>query len=346
VVHFDTYGKANAATGQALQPDSIFRIASMTKPITGVAMMQLYERGKWKLEDPVSKYIPEFANLQVKQSGGGTQPQKSPMIMAQLMSHSAGFGVSAVYADADLGATDLQGMIDKLKQLPLETQPGTAWDYGPSVNIQGYIVEKLSGQSLDAYFADHIFKPLAMVDTGFWVPPEKANRVVAIHTYDADGKIIAQPNQKVTTSKPAFLAGSGGLMSTAADYWRFSQAMGNGGVLNGKRILKAETVKLMRTNVLKPGVKIDLYGPVQEGLGFGMDFAIVMGTKAANTAQGIDSFYWGGAFGTWFWIDPTNDVIFVGMIQNLNGSVPTGGTPLVRPLSVAATYHALTDPAK
>jgi len=346
VVHFDTYGKASAATGQALQPDSIFRIASMTKPITGVAMMQLYEQGKWKLEDPVSKYIPEFANLQVKKAGGGTEPQKSPMIMAQLMSHSAGFGVSAVYNDVDLGATDLRGMIDKLKNLPLETQPGTAWDYGPSVNIQGYIVEKLSGQSLDAYFADHIFKPLRMVDTGFWVPPEKANRVVAIHTYDADGKIIAQSNQKVTTSKPAFLAGSGGLMSTAADYWRFSQAMGNGGVLNGKRILKAETVKLMRTNVLKPGVKIDLYGPVQEGLGFGMDFAVVMDTKAANTAQGIDSFYWGGAFGTWFWIDPTNDVIFVGMIQNLNGSVPTGGTPLVRPLSVAATYKALTDPAK
>src|SRR6185503_93541 len=105
--HFDTYGKANAATGQALQPDSIFRIASMTKPITGVAMMQLYEQGKWKLDDPVSKYIPEFANLQVKKPGGGTEPQKSPMIMAQLMSHSAGFGVSAVYNDVDLGATNL-----------------------------------------------------------------------------------------------------------------------------------------------------------------------------------------------------------------------------------------------
>jgi len=346
VVHVDTYGKSNAASGQALQPDSIFRIASMTKPITGVAMMQLYEQGKWKLTDPVARYIPEFANLTVKTASGGTEPQKSPMTMAQLMSHSAGFGVSAVYNDVDLGATDLQGMIDKLKVLPLETQPGTAWDYGPSVNIQGYIVEKLSGQSLDAYFAEHIFKPLGMVDTGFWVAPEKAARVVAIHTYDANGKIIAQPTQKVTTAKPSFLAGSGGLMSTAADYWRFAQAVGNGGVLNGKRILKEETVKLMRTNVLQPGVKIDLYGPNQEGLGFGLDFAIVMDTKAANTPQGVNSFYWGGAFGTWFWIDPTNDLVFVGMIQNLNGSVPTGGTPLVRPMSVAATYKALTNPAK
>jgi len=346
VVHVDTYGKASAATGQALQPDSLFRIASMTKPITGVAMMQLYEQGKWKLTDPVSKYIPEFANLKVKTASGGAEPQKSPMTMAQLMSHSAGFGVSAVYADAKLDATDLQGMIDKLKALPLETQPGTAWDYGPSVNIQGYIVEKLSGQSLDAYFAEHIFKPLGMVDTGFWVAADKAARVVAIHTYDANGKIIVQPTQKVTTAKPSFLAGSGGLMSTAADYWRFAQAVGNGGVLNGKRILKEETVKLMRTNVLQPGVKIDLYGPNQEGLGFGLDFAVVMDTKAANTPQGVNSFYWGGAFGTWFWIDPTNDLVFVGMIQNLNGSVPTGGTPLVRPMSVAATYKALTNPGK
>ena len=129
IVHMDVYGKASTATGEALKPDSIFRIASMTKPITGVAMMQLWEQGKWKLSDPVSKYIPEFANLQVKKAGGGTEPQKTPMTMAQLMSHSAGFGASAVYNDANLSSTDLQGMIDKLKALPLETQPGTAWDY-------------------------------------------------------------------------------------------------------------------------------------------------------------------------------------------------------------------------
>ena len=287
VVHFDTYGKADAATGQPLQPDSIFRIASMTKPITGLAMMQLYEQGKWKLTDPVAKYIPQFATLQVKKAGGGTEPQKSPMTMAQLMSHTAGFGVSAVYENADLGATDLQGMIDKLAQLPLETQPGTAWDYGPSVNIQGYIVEKLSGQSLDVYFDEHIFKPLGMTDTGFWVPPEKAKRVVAVHTYDANGKIIARdPLNKVTTAKPSFLAGSGGLMSTAADYWRFAQAMGNGGVLNGKRVLKEETVKLMRTNVLQPGVKLDLYGPVQEGIGFGHGLRDRHGSEGCEDCPG------------------------------------------------------------
>jgi CubicO group peptidase (beta-lactamase class C family) len=345
VVHFDTYGKASVATGEALKPDSIFRIASMTKPIAGVAMMQLWEQGKWNLDDPVSKYIPEFANLQVKKAGGGTEPQKSPMTMAQLMSHSAGFGVSAVYNEANLSGTDLQGMIDKLKTLPLETQPGTAWDYGPSVNIQGYIVEKLSGQPLDVYLDEHIFKPLGMIDTGFWTPPEKASRVVAIHTYK-DGKIVVQGENRVTTTKPSFLSGSGGLSSTAEDYWRFAQAIANGGQLDGKRILKADTVRLMRTNVLQPGVKLDLYGPVMEGIGFGMDFAIVMDPKAANTQQGLNTFYWGGAFGTWFWIDPTNDVVFVGMIQNLNGSNPAGGTPRLREMSPRLTYAALTAPKK
>lgn len=280
--------------------DSIFRIASMTKPIAGVAMMQLWEQGKWKLSDPVSKFIPEFTNLQVKKAGGGTEPQRSPMTMAQLMSHSAGFGVSAIYDSANLGATDLQGMIDKLKMLPLETQPGTNWDYGPSVNIQGYIVEKLSGQSLDVYFDEHIFKPLGMVDTGFWAPPEKAGRVAAIHTYDSAGKIKGPAENRVTTSKPSFLAASGGLMSTVEDYWRFAQAVGNGGQLDGKRVLKEDTVKLMRTNALAPTAKVDLYGPSQEGVGFGMDFAIIMDPQRAGTPQGLNTFYWGGAFGTWF----------------------------------------------
>jgi CubicO group peptidase (beta-lactamase class C family) len=345
VVHMDTYGLANAATGEALKPDSIFRIASMTKPIAGVAMMQLWEQGKWKLSDPVSKYIPEFANLKVKGPNGTLVAQNTPMTMAQLMSHSAGFGVSAVYESAALSATDLQGMIDKLAKLPLETQPGTHWDYGPSVNIQGYIVEKLSGQSLDVYFDEHIFKPLGMVDTGFWMPAEKASRVAAIHTYEA-GVIKGPAENRVTTTKPSFLSGSGGLMSTAEDYWRFAQAVGNGGELNGQRILKADTVKLMRTNVLIPEAKVDLYGPSQEGVGFGMDFAIIMDPAKASTPQGLNTFYWGGAFGTWFWIDPTNDLVFVGMIQNLNGSNPAQGTPPTRVISPRATYAALTDPSK
>ena len=263
------------------------------------------------------------------------------MTMAQIMSHSAGFGVSATYESALLAETDLQGMIDKLKALPLASQPGSAWDYGPSVNIQGYLIEKLSGQPLDAYFEEHIFRPLGMIDTGFRVPADKVSRVVAVHTYDADGRIMARSPNNVVTSRPQFLSASGGLSSTIADYWRFAQAVANGGTLNGQRILKEETVKLMRTNVLLPDAKVDLYGPSMEGIGFGMDFAIVLDPTAARTPQGVNSFYWGGAFGTWFWIDPTNDLVFIGMIQNLNGSRPDSGTPRVRDLSYGGVYRAL-----
>lgn len=346
VVHLDTYGKADATAGTDLKPDSIFRIASMTKPTVGVAMMQLYEQGKWKLDDPVSKYIPEFAGLRVKTKDGKTEPQKSPMTMAQLMSHTAGFGVSAVYEKNGLQDGDLKAMIDKLAKLPLESQPGSDWAYGPSVNIQGYIVEKLSGQPLDQYLQDHVFGPLKMVDTGFFVAPDKVARLVAVHTYDEKGVIKTMEQQKQQTTRPVFLSGSGGLMSTAKDYFRFAQAMLNGGELEGARVLKPETVKLMHQNVLQPGVKVDLYGPAQEGIGFGLDFAIVQDPKAADSKQGVDTFYWGGAFGTWFWIDPTNDIVFVGMIQNLNGSNPDKGTPPVRKLSPDLTYAALTDPKK
>jgi CubicO group peptidase (beta-lactamase class C family) len=346
IVHFDTYGYADAGAGAALSPDSIFRIASMTKPVAGVAMMQLYEEGKWALEDPVSKHIPEFKGLRVRTASGALEEQRAEMTMAQLMSHSAGFDVSAGYADAGLQSGSLQDMIDTLAELPLASQPGAAWDYGPSVNIQGYLIEKLSGQPLDAYLDERIFKPLGMKDTGFWVDDAKAGRVVAVHTYDENGSIIPLPENRVATQRPVFLSASGGLMSTASDYWRFAQAVANGGELAGARILRPETVTLMRTNVLAPGAKVDLYGPSQEGVGFGMDFAIIMDPALAGTPQGKNTFYWGGAFGTWFWIDPTNDIVFVGMIQNLNGSRPDSGTPPTREISPRLTYAALTEPAQ
>ena len=342
VVNFDAYGRQDASAPAPMTTDSIFRIASMTKPICGVAMMQLWEQGRWKLDDPVSRHIPEFAGLKVKTKDGALVDQVTPMTMAQLMSHTAGFGTSAVYNDAGLADTDLQGMIDKLAKLPLVSQPGTDWAYGPCVNIQGYVVEKMSGKSLDRYLQDHIFTPLKMPDTQFWAEPSKASRVVRIHTY-ADGRIVPAGEARVQTTKPRFLSGSGGLMSTASDYYRFCQALLQGGELEGARVLKPETVKLMRKSVLRPGVGVDLYGPVQKGLGFGMDFAVHERPAESGLPQGLDSYWWGGAFGTWFWIDPTNDIVFVGMIQNLNGSIPGGGTPAVRDISPKAVYAALTD---
>jgi CubicO group peptidase (beta-lactamase class C family) len=344
VVNLDAYGKQDASAPTPMTTDSIFRIASMTKPITGVAMMQLWERGKWKLDDAVAKHIPEFAGLKVKTAAGPVD-QAAPMTMAQLMSHTAGFGTSRVYeaAGINLRETDLQGMVDKLAKLPLESQPGADWAYGPCVDLQGYVIQKLSGKSLDRYFQDHVFTPLKMPDTQFWTDPAKVARVVRIHTYDAGGRIVPAGEPRVLTAPPRFLAGGGGLVSTASDYFRFCQALLQGGELEGARVLKPETVKLMRKSVLRPGVGVDLYGPVQKGLGFGMDFAVHERPGESGLPHGQDSYWWGGAFGTWFWIDPTNDIVFVGMIQNLNGSIPGGGTPAVRDISPKAVYAALTD---
>jgi CubicO group peptidase (beta-lactamase class C family) len=341
VVNADAYGRRDVSQPDPVKADTIFRIASMTKPVAGVAMMQLYEQGKWRLDDPVAKHIPEFAGLKVKAAGGGLEDQKTPMTMAQIMSHTAGFGVSATYAQAGLQDGDLADMIAKLAKLPLERQPGTDWAYGPVVNVQGYLVEKLSGKTLDVYLQDSIFGPLKMVDTGFWVDPAKTARVAPIHTYDAQGKLIVAPNARIQTTKPRFLSGSGGLSSTAPDYHRFCHALLRGGELEGARILRPETVKLMRKSVLEPGVGVDLYGPVQPGVGFGMDFAVNEKPEMSGLPQGRDSYWWGGAFGTWFWIDPTHEVIFVGMIQNLNGSTPWGGTPDVRGPSARDVYAAL-----
>ena len=340
VIHFETRGLADVETGAPARPDTIWRIASMTKPVVGVAMMQLWEKGLWKLDDPVARHIPEFAGLKVKAPDGSLVPQASPMTMAQLMSHTAGFDVSAGYAQAGLRSGDLKEMIRRLSALPLAAQPGTDWRYGPSVDIQGYLVERLSGERLDDYLRRHIFDPLKMLDTGFHVPPEKAPRVARIHTYK-EGRIVAGPPQVVPVAPPVFLSGGGGLLSTASDYFRFAQALLDGGVLGGARVLKPETVRLMRRSVLAPGLTVDLYGPSQAGVGFGLDFAVIEDPAAAATPHGKDTFYWGGAFGTWFWIDPTNDVVFVGMIQNLNGSIPGAGTPNLREITPRRLYAAL-----
>jgi CubicO group peptidase (beta-lactamase class C family) len=349
VVHFDVYGLQDLESKKPVAKDTIFRIASMTKPIVGVAMMMLWEEGKWTLDDPVSKHIPEFAGLKVA-TPGGEVPQARPMTMRQLMSHTAGFDTSGGYEGKNI--TDrtqpLQAMIDKLAKLPLATQPGSDWRYGPSVDIQGYIVEKLSGQTLDVFLQRRIFDPLGMKDTGFRVDPSKKDRVTKIFTYGPDQRIKTAPTQGDPTRQPVFLSGGGGLLSTTEDYFKFAQMLLNGGEAGEQRFLKSSTVELMRTNVLEPGVKVDLYGPtsIQEGVGFGLDFAIVLDPARASLPDGKNSFYWGGAFGTWFWIDPTNDVIVVGMMQNVNGSRPTGGSPQVRPLSRKLVYAALVDPKK
>ena len=351
VVYLDAYGVQDLATKKPVTKDTIFRVASMTKPIVGVAMMMLWEQGKWTLDDPVAKHIPEFAGLKVA-TPNGEVPQARPMTMRQLMSHTAGFDVDAGYAKAGLEDSDHQAIINKLSRLPLITQPGTTWTYGPSVDIQGYIIEKLSGQTLDAFLRTKIFEPLGMKDTGFWVDAAKADRVTQVFTYGPDKRIMTAPALGNPTLKPVFLSASGGLLSTTDDYFRFAQMLLHGGVVNGRRLLKASTVELMRTNVLAEGVALNISGdgrpprPKQPGLGFGLDFAIVMDPVAAETPTGRNTFYWAGYFLTWFWIDPTNDVVVVGMVQNMDGALPTGGSPQLIPLSRQLVYQALVDSKK
>jgi len=346
VVEFDVAGKRDVESGAPLQKDSIFRIYSMSKPITGVAMMMLFEEGKWQLNDPVSKHIPEFANLKVAkvnpQSGAVTQVAPDhPMTMRELMSHSGGltygvFGstpVDKMYTDVNVLDRDatLQAMIDKLGKIPLLHQPGERWHYSVSVDVQGYLVEKLSGQPFAEFLKQRIFDPLGMKDTAFYVPADKLNRFVSFYTYDKDRKFVAHPGIPDFSKPPGAPSGGGGLVSTAMDYMRFCQMLLNGGELDGHRLLSPLSVQLMRSNVLP--VSARTMGP---GTGFGLDFAVVEDPLAAGGYGGEGTFYWGGYAGTWFWIDPVYNMIVVGMIQ-----IRGDGSPDVRGLSRNLTYQAI-----
>jgi len=345
IVHFEASGKRDLESGAPMQKDSIFRIYSMSKPITGVAMMILFEQGKWQLNDPVSKHIPEFANLKVAkvnpESGAVTQVAPDhPMTMRELMSHSGGltygvFGstpVDKMYSEVNVLDVHqpLQAMVDKLAKIPLLSQPGEQWHYSVSVDVQGYIVQKLSGQPFPEFLKQHIFDPLKMKDTAFYVPKEKLDRFATFYRYEKDGKLVPAPGQDFTVD-PALPSGGGGLVSTASDYLRFCQMLLNGGELDGQRILSPLSVKLMRSNVLPPKSRT-----MAPGTGFGLDFAVVEDPVAAGGYAGEGTFYWGGYAGTWFWIDPVYHLIVVGMIQQIGDARPD-----VRALSRSLTYQAI-----
>ncbi|HEY0799238.1 MAG TPA: serine hydrolase domain-containing protein [Steroidobacteraceae bacterium] len=356
VVEFDAVGKRDIAANAPMQKDSIFRIYSMSKPITGVAMMMLFEEGKWQLNDPVAKYIPEFAKLKVYATDANNnvimKDQAHPMTMRELMSHTAGFSygffsataVDKLQVEAELlnPNNTLDEFIKRVAKLPLNAQPGSEWHYSISVDIQGYIVQKLSGMPFDEYLEKRIFKPLGMVDTAFYVPKEKLNRFAEFYSYDKDGKMqvvgVKDGLNHDFAARPALSSGGGGLVSTATDYMRFCQMLLNGGQLDGVRLLSPLTVELMRTNVLTPNMTV--FGA---SAGFGLDFAIYTDPAATGGYFGKGTFWWGGAAGTWFWIDPVNDLIVVGMIQQAagTGAAAVVGVPDVRGLSHAWTYQAI-----
>ncbi|HEY4968728.1 MAG TPA: serine hydrolase domain-containing protein [Steroidobacteraceae bacterium] len=356
VVELDAAGKRDIAADLPMQKDSIFRIYSMSKPITGVAMMMLFEEGKWQLNDPVAQYVPEFADLKVYGTDAGgnmvLKEQTHPLTMRELMSHTGGFTygyfsntpVDKLQRDADLLNIDntLDELIKRLAKLPLNAQPGSDWHYSISTDIQGYIVQKLSGMPFEQFLEQRIFKPLNMVDTGFFVPAGKLKRLAELYEYGADGRlqVVHGPINHNFAARPALSSGGGGLVSTATDYLRFCQMLLNGGKLDGVRLLSPRTVELMRTNVLSPAMTAP-----SPGAGFGLDVAVYTDAVAAGGYYGKGTFYWGGAAGTWFWIDPTEDLIVIGMIQQIagTGAAAVAGVPDVRGLSHAYVYQAIVD---
>jgi CubicO group peptidase (beta-lactamase class C family) len=339
--------------GDPMPMDAIFRIRSETKPVTGVAMMMLYEQGLWRLDDPISKYIPEFANLKVAKGVDEAgqpilAPVSRPPTMRELMTHTAGFAYGlandpnspadqAYFRAEVLQSSSLNDLVQKVSGLPMFAEPGQLWRYSVAADIQGYIVEKLSGQSLPVFMQERIFTPLGMKDTAFYVPEEKQGRLAAL--YDADpatGQLIpaVEGAWRDVSKPPAAPLGGGGLVSTAGDFSRFAQMILNKGELDGVRILKPETVALMTQNHLPEGFVVTTNGttgvlapaarpfPFAAGMGYGIDMAVAIDPAASGAPVGPGTVSWGGSAGTWFWIDPANDLFFVGMIQRLGGVGP------------------------
>jgi CubicO group peptidase (beta-lactamase class C family) len=348
----DAYGYLDLENKVPMTDDAIFRIKSMSKPITGVALMMLLEEGKFTLDDPVENFIPEFANLKVaKEDGPNGQPiveeQNHKLTMRELMSHSGGltYGffsrsqVDTLYAEAGILNIDstLQDMIGKLAQIPLRQQPGSRWHYSVSVDVQGYVVEALSGQTFDEFLQERLFQPLGMRDTAFNAGRDNAARLS--REYSAGPNGLTSPENGPLIDPVSFYSGGGGLMSTASDYLRFAQMLANGGELDGIRIISKESVDTMRSNQLPantPGMEM------YPGNVFGLDFAIVT-DPAPNGGMSEGSYWWWGIDGTWFWIDPVEDIVVIGMIQNTNLAYTLGG---LQKMSKQLTYAAITQSHK
>ncbi len=325
--------------------DAIFRIASMTKPITSVAFMQLVEQGKVALTDPVAKYIPEFAQLGVFVAGGGnvpfvSRPPATPLRVVDLLRHTAGFtysfqersNIDAAYRKTDVESwtkSTSQSFIDTLAQIPLEFDPGTQWNYSVSTDVLGILVERISGLSLPDYFQTHIFAPLGMTDTFFCVPADKAARIPEGFAFDPEKKMKLfdkAGTESLWTKGWSFNSGGGGLASSVADYHRFCRMLLNGGALDGVQILSPKTIELMTANHIPGGQDLtqmskSLFSEAEmAGIGFGLGFATTIDSAATLTPCSTGDFYWGGMYSTAFFVDPVEDIIMIFMTQLMPSS--------------------------
>src|SRR5882724_2133964 len=319
VVYQDTAGMMDREAGKPMKPDAMFRIASMTKPITSLAAMMLFEEGYFQLSDPVSKFIPEMKHMMVSAPtwpGGVGSANKVPaereITIRHLLTHTAGLpGLSAeAYLKLERHPDENMGdLVKRLVKLPLNFQPGTALEYGPATDVLGYLVEVISGMPLDRYFAERIFRPLGMTDTYFYVPEDKLPRLAANYMPDQPKGIKLAPTPARTARK--LFSGAGGLVSTAGDYVRFCQLMLNGGTLNGTRLLSRKTVELMTQNHIG---NLPMWKNLA-GYRFGLGYRVLTDLGESANLGSLGSYGWGGAFGTYFWIDPKEDTIGILMVQ-------------------------------
>jgi CubicO group peptidase (beta-lactamase class C family) len=325
----DAVGYQNVEDQVPMSTDSIFRIFSMTKPIAGTALMLLYDEGRFTLDDAVEKHIPALAGMEVfvSQNEDGsfvTEPADHPMTVRELMSHTGGLvytpplsqgPIAKAYVEAgimNLPNYTMAESIPKLGGIPLSYQPGTQWVYSISVDVQGYLVEVLSGQTFDVFLKERLFDPLGMIDTAFFVSEDKTDRFARQYRPKADGT-LARTDSGMFLSKPKFLSGGGGLTSTTGDYMKFAQMHLNKGMHDGKRIVSEDAIQLMRSNQLPD--EVPNIAQLYPGNVFGLDFAIVDDSAAYQGAP-VGTHWWWGIAGSWFWIDPVENVIFIGMIQN------------------------------
>lgn len=336
VVHLETFGKMDLAKNKPLKEETIFRIYSMSKPVTSIAMMLLYEEARFNLDDPVSKYIPEFKDLKVfnRMSGDSmvVDDLENKMTIRHLFTHTSGltYGwggrpVDSLYWEENIfepGST-LKQMIEKLGRIPLVFQPGTKYEYSVSTDVLGYLVEVISGMPFEQFLKKRLFQPLDMVDTGFFVPEEKRHRYAELYRHNKKTGKMEVPEDIPLGDGPHkfFPSGGGGLVSTTHDYLRFCQMLLNGGELDGIRILGKKTVELIRMNHLPDDVK--LWGGTSHGWGLG--FAVVLDMAKSGELASEGTYSWGGAAATNFWIDPEENLIGIFMTQLLNNPHPFHG---------------------
>jgi CubicO group peptidase (beta-lactamase class C family) len=360
VVFCESEGFRDLEASKTMTADTILRFYSMTKPITSVALMILYEEGLFQLDDPVSEFIPSFENTRVYVYGDPVdmicEPMKTPITLHHLLTHTSGltygFGnegpIPELYqqrhTDFDTHDGPLEKVVERLAQIPLEFQPGHRWNYGVSCDVLGRVVEVVSGQSLDVFLQEKILDPLGMVDTGFAVPRDKADRFAALYMKNevSDLVLSESPQESPMIGSVETFSGGSGLTSTVADYFRFTEMLRRKGELDGVRLLGRKTIEYMTTNHL-PGDLADMGQPTfnettYEGIGFGLGFSVMLDPAKASVMGTPGEYAWGGYAGTAFWVDPLEDMTVIFLTQ----LIPSSAYPIRRELRVL-TYQALID---